>query len=310
MTESAYSGSPNLNSLIEGTMMHDHTNELVMSNGDTLVWLKPSDLATMMGISGVIELANLAAFPIPGIPNTIYLALDSKKLYYWAGSSYTEMSPSPMSTDSLSEGSTNLYFTNTRAISALSASLAGKYNNPTGSTSQYIRGDGSIVAFPSTGVATSSTNGLMSAGDKAKLDAYPAYQSRVFNNSPAVSIVTTAAAANGTRLSTTRDISVNYSFTIIANASGLLAGASSAYIVLEICATNSAVASDWIEIGRIGNGQTFTSLLTLQSSQPIGGSFGGKIQTGWYHRKRFVTVSGAGAQLPTIAYNGGQEVSE
>lgn len=66
-------------------------------------------------VDDVLEYANTAAFPGTGVAGVIYVALDTNKTYRWGGSSYTEISPSPGTTDSLTEGSTNLYFTNTRA---------------------------------------------------------------------------------------------------------------------------------------------------------------------------------------------------
>jgi hypothetical protein len=50
------------------------------------------------------------------------------KIYRWSGSTFIEISPSPGSTDSVTEGSTNLYFTNARAVAAIptaSSSVAG-----------------------------------------------------------------------------------------------------------------------------------------------------------------------------------------
>lgn len=66
-------------------------------------------------VDDVLEYANLAAFPGTGATGVIYVALDTNKTYRWSGSAYVEISASPGTTDSLTEGSTNLYFTNTRA---------------------------------------------------------------------------------------------------------------------------------------------------------------------------------------------------
>jgi phage terminase large subunit-like protein len=46
------------------------------------------------GGAGFEEYANLAAFPPVGEEDTIYLALDTKKIYVWAGSAYEEISSS------------------------------------------------------------------------------------------------------------------------------------------------------------------------------------------------------------------------
>lgn len=79
-------------------------------------------------VDDVLEYANLAAFPGTGSADKIYVALNTNKTYRWSGSTYIEIIPSPGTTDSVAEGATNLYFTNARAVSALSGSLAGKLN--------------------------------------------------------------------------------------------------------------------------------------------------------------------------------------
>lgn len=73
-------------------------------------------------VDDVEEYANLATLPVTGETGKIYVALDTNKVYRWSGSAYVEISPSPGSTDSVTEGSTNLYFTNARARDAFSAS--------------------------------------------------------------------------------------------------------------------------------------------------------------------------------------------
>ncbi len=78
-------------------------------------------------VDDVLEYNNLAAFPATGTAGKIYVALDTNKTYRWGGSAYTEISPSPGSTDAVPEGSTNLYFTNARASAAAPVqSVAGK----------------------------------------------------------------------------------------------------------------------------------------------------------------------------------------
>jgi hypothetical protein len=78
-------------------------------------------------VDDVIETANLAALPATGEIGKIYVTLDSNKTYRWSGSAYVEISASPGSTDAVPEGSTNLYFTNTRASAAAPVqSVAGR----------------------------------------------------------------------------------------------------------------------------------------------------------------------------------------
>lgn len=83
-------------------------------------------------VDDVLEYANLAGFPATGEAGKIYVALDTNKTYRWSGSAYVEISPSPGTTDSLTEGATNLYFTTARARAALSATGAVSYNAATG----------------------------------------------------------------------------------------------------------------------------------------------------------------------------------
>lgn len=66
-------------------------------------------------VDDVLEVANFAALPVTGTSGIIYTTADTNKIYRWSGSAYVEISASPGTTDAVTEGSTNLYFTNTRA---------------------------------------------------------------------------------------------------------------------------------------------------------------------------------------------------
>jgi hypothetical protein len=78
-------------------------------------------------VDDVIEAANYAALPATGETGKIYVTIDDRRTYRWSGSTYVEISASPGSTDSVPEGSTNLYFTNVRASAAAPVqSVAGK----------------------------------------------------------------------------------------------------------------------------------------------------------------------------------------
>ena len=83
-------------------------------------------------VDDVLEFANLAAFPATGETGKIYVALDSNKTYRWSGSAYVEISPSPGTTDALTEGSVNLYFTQARARQSISVSGSLSYDSATG----------------------------------------------------------------------------------------------------------------------------------------------------------------------------------
>jgi hypothetical protein len=73
-------------------------------------------------VDDVVEAANQAALPVTGETSKIYVTLDTNKTYRWSGSAYVEISASPGSTDAVTEGSTNLYFTTQRARDSFSQS--------------------------------------------------------------------------------------------------------------------------------------------------------------------------------------------
>lgn len=125
---------------------------------------------------------------------------------------------------------------------------------------------------------------------------------RSFNASPARSIVTVAAAANGFQPDSTRDVLVSYSLAITTTVS--LTGNASGYVVLEISPTNSATASSWVETGRLTSGQSGTLVIGLVLTQVTGGSISAVIPAGYFARMRSVNVAGT----PTYALNAQQEV--
>jgi len=90
-------------------------------------------------VDDVLEFANLAAFPGTGETGKIYTALDTNKIYRWSGSVYVVIAASPGSTDSVTEGSTNLYFTVARAIGAIIGDLTGLIVNTAISATDSIK---------------------------------------------------------------------------------------------------------------------------------------------------------------------------
>jgi hypothetical protein len=69
---------------------------------------------------------NASLLPTSGEEGKLYLTINNGKIYRWAGTQYVEIVASPGSTDAIAEGSTNLYFTNTRAVSAVQSLLDAK----------------------------------------------------------------------------------------------------------------------------------------------------------------------------------------
>jgi hypothetical protein len=144
-------------------------------------------------VDDVLEFANLAAFPSPGSTGIIYAALDTNKIYRWSGSAYVEISPSPGSTDSVPEGSTNLYYTAARASAAAPV--------------QSVAGRTGVVVLTKTDVAlgnvdnTSDVNKPISTAAQAALDLKAPLASPVFTGD--ARSVTPATSDNDTSIATT-----------------------------------------------------------------------------------------------------------
>jgi hypothetical protein len=80
-------------------------------------------------VDDVLEFANLAAFPVTGESGKIYVAINNGndiRQYRWGGSAYTEILPSPGTTDSVTEGATNKYWTNARTLASVLTGFASQ----------------------------------------------------------------------------------------------------------------------------------------------------------------------------------------
>lgn len=165
-------------------------------------------------VDDVLEFAALAIFPVTGETGKIYVALDTNKTYRWSGSVYIEISPSPGSTDSLVEGSTNLYYTDLRARSSLSfAAGSGGYNSVTGTitiptnTNQLTNGAGFITANQlitvtgdavgtgTTNISLTLTNSGAASGTYGSANSIPVIT--VDAKGRVTSVTTTALATSG-----------------------------------------------------------------------------------------------------------------
>lgn len=124
------------------------------------------------------------------------------------------------------------------------------------------------------------------------------------NNQSTKTIQTVAASANGFQVSSTRDAFVSYSVSVTTVVQIGVGTNVSGYIALEVAATNSSTAGDWVEISRSGSGQNIGLALALSSTQVTSGSVSGTVPAGYYARLRSVNSNGT----PTYAYLSGQEV--
>lgn len=101
-------------------------------------------------VDDVLEAANYAALPATGEGGKLYVTVDNRKLFRWSGSAYVEIASSPGSTDAVTEGSTNLYFTTKRASDAAPVQSV---NGKTGAVTIEAGG----IAWSSVPTATTTT---------------------------------------------------------------------------------------------------------------------------------------------------------
>jgi len=154
-------------------------------------------------VDDVIEAANYAALPGTGATGKIYVALDNGKIYRWSGSAYVEISASPGSTDSVTEGSTNLYFTTQRARDAFSASTGITITNGAIATTitQYTDTNARAALSAGTGISYNSSTGAISStitqyADSNARSALSGSTGISYNSSTgAISIANTAVSA-------------------------------------------------------------------------------------------------------------------
>jgi len=91
-------------------------------------------------VDDVIEVANYAALPVTGETGKIYITINTGLIYRWSGSIYVQIG-----------GQDPVWGAITGTLSNqtdLQNALNGKYDDPTGTTLEYIRGDGTIATFP------------------------------------------------------------------------------------------------------------------------------------------------------------------
>lgn len=79
-------------------------------------------------VDDVLEFAATGNFPATGETGKIYVATGTGKIYRWSGSTYVEISASPGSTDAVTEGVTNLYFTAARVLATVLSGLSTATN--------------------------------------------------------------------------------------------------------------------------------------------------------------------------------------
>lgn len=94
----------------------------------------------------------------------------------------------------------------------------------------------------------------------------------------------TSTGAVGTQVSSTKSAYVMLNGSVSTTAT--IGGSSAGDIILEVAPTNSATAGDWVEWGRIGNSQTISLALALNSVQVTKGMAVAFVPAGYYVKAR------------------------
>jgi hypothetical protein len=160
-------------------------------------------------------------------------------------------------------------------VTGLVAALAGKFNQPGGSTSQYLRGDGSVFPFPT----------------------IPTVLTPVINDSPGRSLVT-STSATGYQISATRNSRACYEGSFATTST--IGGPATVTVFLETADTNSTTPSDWTTKARQTYSNTITLAVVLNQVQGNNWSICRDIPAGKYVRMRAGSISGtASASINT-----------
>lgn len=201
--------------------------------------------------------------------------------------------------------------------SALTSGLATKFNNPTGSTAQYLRGDGSLATFPTipggtvtsitagTGLSggTITTTGTISLPNTGTAGTYSVVttdaQGRVTAGRAKSFTYPTRSLNTAYQISTTQDASVVY--TVDISVTSLLIAGMSGRVYLEY-ADNAAMTTNLVTVSESPN--SISGVLNVSSVGP--GNVSGWVPANKYVRIRTANIAGA----PTFTFVRSQEVLE
>lgn len=234
------------------------------------------------------------------------------------GSGSFSCSGGAIDASSIADGSvSNAEFQRLDGVSSnIQTQLNAKFASPSGTTSQYIRGDGSLASGPVTSVTagaglsggTITTTGTISLPNTGTAGTYSLVttdaQGRVtsgtvlsINDSPGRSLVTTTSST-GFQVSASQIADVCYEGTF--STTSTIGGPSAVSVFLETADTNSTTPGDWTTKAQQQNSQTITLAIALQSVDVEPWSLCRKIPAGKFVRIRQGGVTGtASASIGT-----------
>ncbi|NBW08264.1 MAG: hypothetical protein EBR82_09575 [Caulobacteraceae bacterium] len=194
--------------------------------------------------------------------------------------------------------------------SALTSGLAAKFNTPTGTTAQYVRGDGSLATLPAPGAGTVTSitagtglsGGTITASGTISLPnvgTAGSYSGVTTDPQGRVTAGTTRSASNGARalnscfqISATRDALVSYAVDVTTTVT--LGGTPEGSVFLRTY-TNSGCSAGQVGVISGSSGQPTT--LTVSVGQQIKGSVNlyGMVPAGTWARIETANTSGTPA---------------
>lgn len=203
---------------------------------------------------------------------------------------------------------------------SVTSGLAGKFNTPTGNTSQYLRGDGTTATFPTIPAAQVNADWAAVSGVSQILNkpTIPAAQVQsdwnavsglgVILNKPTIPTIATPSFSNPTRalntafqISSTRMAFVSYFVDIATSIS--LTGGQAGNVFLEF-ADDNTFTTNVVTFGPPKNIQTGALTIGLSLNQTVTAALSFYIPAGKWVRLRTVNVTGT----PTFTSLPGQEV--
>lgn len=147
----------------------------------------------------------------------------------------------------------------------------------TGTSTQYIRGDGTYATTPAAQIQSDWNQA--SSGSLDFIKNKPTIPS-VIRTTSTLSLSLVATGATGTQISATKDSSVK--LTASTSTTSTIGGPSTSLVALKICSTNNATEASWTTVATLENDQTITLAIVLNSIQVLKGQLSADVPAGWY----------------------------